>query len=341
MTALPTGIALLVRTDFSDDAAWAQVRDEATREYGPEGFSAAVEPVSDPRWSGVAWEAVRAAVPVTDEGPVVLFVADNVTFASAAHPVLAVDLMGRIESAEGLAPDLVPPPFRCIPAALYEVENNLSIANLDWEDFAGSADGDAYRGLELPPLSAAAKEAAERRAEEQRQQEWQQFHELRFWGDRQPSERVRALSGQGPVMARLDLELTEAILNQSPATQRSIARWAARRAYEIAGIAGLGWVAPALRALDEGRELPPPFGDRKQMWEKFFSDPRVPRTTVAALDAVRNDPMRAAMALPALPAATDADPVKAALGALYDAALAAGRDGCPGLLREVRDTFGL
>jgi hypothetical protein len=32
------------------------------------------------------------------------------------------------------------------------VENNLSIANMDWEDFAGEVGGDGvYRGCELPP----------------------------------------------------------------------------------------------------------------------------------------------------------------------------------------------
>lgn len=43
---------LLVRTDFTDDDAWDQVRDAAAREYGPDGFRAYAEPVSDPQWAG-------------------------------------------------------------------------------------------------------------------------------------------------------------------------------------------------------------------------------------------------------------------------------------------------
>jgi hypothetical protein len=39
---------LLVRTDFTYDEAWDQVQDESTREYGPDGFCACVEPVSYP-----------------------------------------------------------------------------------------------------------------------------------------------------------------------------------------------------------------------------------------------------------------------------------------------------
>jgi hypothetical protein len=40
---LPNTGPLLVRTDFTDDDAWDQVRDEAQREYGPDGFRAYVE----------------------------------------------------------------------------------------------------------------------------------------------------------------------------------------------------------------------------------------------------------------------------------------------------------
>jgi hypothetical protein len=39
-------------------------------------------------------------------------------------------------------------PFRCIPAELWAVENNLNIANMDWEDFADEVDASGvYRGL--------------------------------------------------------------------------------------------------------------------------------------------------------------------------------------------------
>ena len=75
-----------MRTDFTDDDAWDQVRDEATREYGPDGFRAYVEPVSDPQWAGATWEALKAAAPVDDQGPCVLFVADSITSRYACSP---------------------------------------------------------------------------------------------------------------------------------------------------------------------------------------------------------------------------------------------------------------
>lgn len=33
-------------------------------------------------------------------------------------------------------------PFRCVPAELWAVENNMNIANMGWEDFASAADED-------------------------------------------------------------------------------------------------------------------------------------------------------------------------------------------------------
>ena len=56
-------------------------------------------------------------------------------------------------------------PFRCIPSALWDVENNLNIAKMDWEYYVSQADGGVYRGFELPPpLTPAEKAEAERRA---------------------------------------------------------------------------------------------------------------------------------------------------------------------------------
>ena len=342
MPTLPDWCPLLVRTDFTDDAAWDQVRQEATREYGPDGFCANVEPVSDPQWAGAAWEAVKAAAPVDeDTGPNVLFIADAITFASPAHPVLVVDLADKFLSVTEFPEIANRTPFRCIPSALWDVENNLSIANLRWEDYAGNLDGgEDYRGLELPPRTAGEKAGTQRQARLEEQQQ-QLAAERRCWGGRLPGDRVRATAGNARAMAQLDIELAEAIAAASPDTQRSIARWVARRAYEVAGIADLDWVAPALRALGQGQQLPPPFGDREQVWQMLFSDLRVPQTTVVSLDGRIPDLLRSAMAVPALFDAAGPDPLDAALQALYAAAVTFGRDNYPALLEEVRRTCNL
>lgn len=154
MPALPPFGTLLVRTDFTDDDAWNQVRDEATREYEPDGFRAYIEPVSDPQWTDASWEAIKAEAPADDHGPCVLFIADRITLASPEHPILVVDIEDKILSVTEFPEVADRTPFRCVPSTLWSVENNLSISNMDWEDFASSVDGDGvFRGIEVPPTS--------------------------------------------------------------------------------------------------------------------------------------------------------------------------------------------
>jgi hypothetical protein len=347
MPALPLAGALFVRTDFSDDGAWDQVQEEAQREYGPDGFQAYIEPVSDPAWGGATWESVKAAAPVGEAGPSVLFIADSITLASPEHPILVVDLQDKYLSRAEFPEIADRTPFRCIPPAQWSVENNLSIANLDWEDFAGDTDDDGvYRGDPLPPGPTPEEKAeAERQARQQEQRD-RLAGELRYWGGSLPSEPIRATTGNARALAKLDLGLAEAIAATSPLTQRSIARWAARRAYEVAGIAVLDWVAPALRALDDERQLPSPFDNRKQAWHMLFNDPRVPHTTVPAIDdhiaaLGTRHMLQPAMALPALFAAAEPDPLNAALRALYAAAVTFGRDQYRVLFEEARNTYNL
>jgi hypothetical protein len=128
--------SLLVRTDFTSDEAWEQVRDDALRE-NEDGFRAYVEPVSDPAFEHTTWAAVRAAVPSHAEGASVLFIADHTTLSSPDRPVLVVDLLDK---------DLTP--FRCVPSELWGVDNNLNLANMDWADFADEVDNDGvFRGF--------------------------------------------------------------------------------------------------------------------------------------------------------------------------------------------------
>jgi hypothetical protein len=132
MSSLPlSNAALLVRTDFADDHAWEALCAEAEA-MSDEGFRANLKPVSDPSFSTSTWEEVKAAVPHNNHGSVIVLVADTTTLTSPDHPVLVVDLMDF--QGQHLEP------FRCIPSELWGVENNLNIANMDWDDFAGAAD---------------------------------------------------------------------------------------------------------------------------------------------------------------------------------------------------------
>jgi hypothetical protein len=124
MPSLPDSeIYLLVRTYFGDDASWDALRGEI-EEGSEEGFFANVEYVDDRQFEGFSVEALEAAHPHRADGWDVMYVADERGIREPAHPLLLV----RVGSAEDL-------PFRCRADLLYEVDANLSLANLDWEDF--------------------------------------------------------------------------------------------------------------------------------------------------------------------------------------------------------------
>ena len=139
--------SLLVRTDFTSDDAWQQVANTSTRE-NEDGFRAYAEPVSDPAFDAASWETVKAAVPANSHGASVLFIADSISLSSPDHPILVVDLSDTFLSAAEFPEIAGRAPFRCIPSELWSVDNNLNIANMDWEDFAGSAGEDGvFRGF--------------------------------------------------------------------------------------------------------------------------------------------------------------------------------------------------
>ncbi len=141
MPMLPhSNVSLVVRTYFGGDGdeAWRHVCEEITRP-SDEGFTANVEFVSDRAFEGFDVGALKAAMPVNDTVSV-LFVADETTLTSADHPVLVVDLV-EFEGEELK-------PFRSVPTEVWGIENNLNIANMDWEDFADAADSSGvFRGF--------------------------------------------------------------------------------------------------------------------------------------------------------------------------------------------------
>ena len=102
-----------------------------------------VEPPAGPRFAddpdndGLAWQDPRRAALVGDVHAAVLFVVDRPALDSD-HPVLVVDLSSQAR-----------PPFRCVATELWGVDNNLNIANMDWEEFADRVDTDGvFRGFD-------------------------------------------------------------------------------------------------------------------------------------------------------------------------------------------------
>jgi hypothetical protein len=128
--------AAVIRTDFSDPDAWAAIRRTITAPIAPYGFLADVRFVDDRANDGrTVDDLVRGFGDEPSDTYVI--VADRTTFEHPEHPLIVVDLFEEIGRT-----------FRALPAQIQSVENNLSLANMDFEDFSGSVDQDGiFRGF--------------------------------------------------------------------------------------------------------------------------------------------------------------------------------------------------
>jgi len=117
--------SLLVRTYFADPSGWDSASTSAQAENA-DGFRAYTRLVEDRAWEGADWEALRRAGREPGRHAAVLFVIDQEVLTDP-FPVLVVDLSDDARR-----------PFRCVAAELWGVDNNLNIANMDWDEFAGS-----------------------------------------------------------------------------------------------------------------------------------------------------------------------------------------------------------
>ncbi|MCC8243295.1 hypothetical protein [Saccharothrix luteola] len=201
-----------------------------------------------------------------------------------------------------------------------------------------------YAAKQPPPPTAEEKAEASRRAREEQERAAARARleaEERRWGGRLPVDALRQLRGRPLLVVGLDRPLGEAIAEAGPALQRDVARWAARRAFTEAGLAEVDWIAPALAAMDRGEPLPPPFGD-EPLWElldPLLADDRVPKTLISSLDGKRDNVLQQAMALPAIFAAQQENPLEAALEALWAGVTTFGHRRHGVLFTELREAF--
>jgi hypothetical protein len=135
--ALPdTTEALVLRTDFSDEAAWESLCQELVAPNPVEGFQAYLQFVSDRAFEGLGVDELLR-LPRGQTYRSFFFVVDRTALTHPEHPVLVIDLMEEPGRA-----------FRVVPREMWAVENNLSIANMDFEGFAENADADGiFRGF--------------------------------------------------------------------------------------------------------------------------------------------------------------------------------------------------
>ena len=124
----------LVRTDFSSDEKWRHAVAMATAET-PEGFRAELDIVEDP-----SLEAKPTAALANDQrwnGARVLFVVDAHTLQDCECSIACVDLAAEPGRT-----------FRAVPSALWGVENNIRLSNMDFNEFADAvAEDGIFRGF--------------------------------------------------------------------------------------------------------------------------------------------------------------------------------------------------
>jgi len=127
--------SLVLRTDFSNAATWEEICIAIQEPQTENEFRAMVECISDPAFSGLTPENVVSLSAGSNRSFV--FLVDSQAVSSPEHPILVVDL----HSEPGRT-------FRVIPSELWGVENNLSLANMDFDEFANAVDEDGvFRGF--------------------------------------------------------------------------------------------------------------------------------------------------------------------------------------------------
>src|SRR5262249_20633634 len=129
-----TNGALVLRTDFSDSATWDAVCTAIQVPYGE--FRAYVHVISDRDYEGIA---LPQLVPLATEAArrSFMFAVDRTTMTHEERPVAVLDFWRQ--------PGCM---FRVIPSQMWNVENNLSLANMDFFEFAGTVGDDGiFRGF--------------------------------------------------------------------------------------------------------------------------------------------------------------------------------------------------
>jgi hypothetical protein len=142
----------LIRTDFSDDSKWeilVSLIEKPTRTESEitffknlgatdmiEEYKANVTFVNDAQFKGMSIHKLVTMYPL-ERNHMCFFVADAKTLTHPEFPIIVVDQSEKAGRT-----------FRVIPSEMWSVENNLSICNMDFEEFFGSIDSDGiFRGF--------------------------------------------------------------------------------------------------------------------------------------------------------------------------------------------------
>ena len=127
---------LILRTDFSNQGAWEEICKTILEPVGPFRFRANVQFIDEIEYSGLTKDQVMGLIP-KNYNHTFIIMADQTATSSPDHTLLVIDLFensGRV--------------FRTLPSLVQSIENNLSIANMDFEEFAEAVDeAGIFRGF--------------------------------------------------------------------------------------------------------------------------------------------------------------------------------------------------
>lgn len=127
---------LVLRTDFSNQSAWERICADIQKPVGIFRFRANVEFLDDVEYAGITKEQLLELIPENYSHSFIVLV-DQMAISHPDHPLLVVDLYEK--SGREL---------RAIPSRVQSIENNLSIANMDFEEFAEAVEEDGiFRGF--------------------------------------------------------------------------------------------------------------------------------------------------------------------------------------------------
>jgi hypothetical protein len=131
MQPLPkTKNPLVVLTDFEHTQAWKRIKDLISAPVYVPGatFYAGVQFLKDGAFERLGPEDLLERVPMDYKHPFLLVV-DNIALTQPEFPILVIDLLRE----RGRS-------FRAIPSAVQSIENNLSLSNMSFSEFADAVD---------------------------------------------------------------------------------------------------------------------------------------------------------------------------------------------------------
>ncbi len=143
--------ALVIRTDFSHDDEWTRLQPAIVEPQSVNRFEASVTFVDEPANDGLTVPQLLELVPADAEVGFA-FLADTETLTHPDRPILVVNLRDWDDDfSDRRAGRWYGTTFRVVPSHMWSIQNNLSISNMDWWEYAENVDADGvFRGFPDP-----------------------------------------------------------------------------------------------------------------------------------------------------------------------------------------------